>query len=234
MARAVVLLSGGMDSATVAAVLRSEGHEVHALLVDYGQRHKAELAAARAVAAALGLASTRTVAVDLRALGGSALTADLPSGEWAVPKDRPYAAIGADVPVTYVPARNTVLLGLALAAAEVLDADLVGIGVNALDCSGYPDCRPAFLDAMRSVAAAGTRRGAEGRPVRIVAPLLGDSKADIVRRGHALGVPFGSTLSCYDPVERSGRVLACGRCDACRLRARGFHEAGLTDPAPRA
>jgi 7-cyano-7-deazaguanine synthase len=229
MARAVVLLSGGMDSATVAAVLRSEGHEVHALLVDYGQRQKAELTAARAVAAALGLASTRTVAVDLRALGGSALTDDLP-----VPKDRPYAAIGADVPVTYVPARNTVLLGLALAAAEVLDADLVGIGVNALDCSGYPDCRPAFLDAMRSVAAAGTRRGAEGRPAKIVAPLLGDSKADIVRRGHALGVPFGLTVSCYDPVERSGRVLACGRCDACRLRARGFHEAGLTDPAPRA
>lgn len=227
MARAVVLLSGGMDSATVAAVLRAEGHEVHALLVDYGQRQRAELDAARAVAGALGLASVRCVSVDLRALGGSALTSDL-----AVPKDRPFEAIGADVPVTYVPARNTVLLGLALAAAEVLDADLVGIGVNALDCSGYPDCRPEFLDAMRAVAAAGTRRGAEGRAVRIVAPLLGDTKADIVRRGHALGVPFALTLSCYDPAPRAGRWRACGRCDACRLRARGFQQAGLLDPAP--
>jgi 7-cyano-7-deazaguanine synthase len=226
--RAVVLLSGGLDSATAAAWAKSEGYEVHALTVDYGQRHRHELAAATRVAKALGLASHRTVAVDLRALGGSALTADVP-----VPKHRTLAAIGSGIPVTYVPARNTVLLALAFAAAETLDAEAVVIGVNALDSSGYPDCRPAFVDAMKTVARQGTKRGAEGRPLDVLAPLLVDSKADIVRRGAALRVPFALTLSCYDPEERAGTVRACGACDACLLRAKGFAEAGITDPAPR-
>jgi len=220
--RAVALLSGGMDSATAAAVVRDHGFEVHALAVDYGQRHAAELEAARRVASALGLAGFRVVKVDLAALGGSALTGDL-----EVPKDRDEA-IGADIPVTYVPARNTVLLAVALAAAEVLDADAIVLGVNAVDYSGYPDCRPAFLEAFRRVSEAGTRRGVEGRPIEILAPLLELSKADIVRLGHGIGVPFEATLSCYDPAPGP---VPCGRCDACRLRARGFAEAGLPDPA---
>jgi len=225
MRRAVVLLSGGLDSATAAALVKAEGYEVHALAVDYGQRHKAELDAARTVAAALQLASFRVVRVDLAALGGSALTADLP-----VPKDRADAEIGVGIPLTYVPARNTVLLGLGLAAADVLEAEAVVIGINALDCSGYPDCRPGFLEAMRRVAREGTRRGAEGLRIDVLAPLIEDSKADIVRRGIALGVPWGLTLSCYDPAEEAGRPTPCGRCDACLLRARGFAEAHEIDP----
>jgi 7-cyano-7-deazaguanine synthase len=223
-----VLLSGGLDSATAAAWARTQGYEVHALTVDYGQRHRHELAAAARVAQALGLASHRTVSVDLRALGGSALTADVP-----VPKHRTLAAIGSGIPVTYVPARNTVFLALAFAASETLDAEAVVIGVNALDSSGYPDCRPAFVQAMQAVARQGTQRGAEGRPLEVLAPLLNDSKADIVRRAKRLGVPVALTLSCYDPVERAGHVLACGACDACLLRAKGFAEAGVEDPAPR-
>ncbi|MFM8981075.1 MAG: 7-cyano-7-deazaguanine synthase QueC [Planctomycetia bacterium] len=232
MRKAIVLLSGGLDSATAAAWARAQGYEVHALAVDYGQRHAAELAQARAVSAALGLASFRVVRVDLASLGCSALTTDQP-----VPKDRSDAEIGVGIPATYVPARNTVLLGLALAAADVLGAEAVVIGINALDCSGYPDCRPGFLQAMRGVAREGTRRGAEGRPLEVLAPLLADTKADIVRRGKALGVPWQLTLSCYDPLApgpAGGPARACGRCDACRLRARGFAEAGERDPAPRA
>lgn len=233
MRRAIVLLSGGLDSATCAAWARAGGYEVHALAVDYGQRHRHELEAARAVADALGLASFRVARVDLAALGGSSLTTDLP-----VPKDRPLSDIGRGIPSTYVPARNTVLLGLALAAADVLEAEVVMIGVNALDCSGYPDCRPSFLAAMQAVAETGTRRGAEGRAPRLLAPLIGDTKAGIVRRGAALGVPWHLTLSCYDPLPPAdgsgGPARACGRCDACLLRAKGFAEAGLPDPAPRA
>ncbi len=221
--RAVALLSGGMDSATAAAIVRDDGTLVHALAVDYGQRHVAELDAARRVAGALGLADFRVVKVDLAALGGSALTDDVD-----VPKDRDELVLGCDIPVTYVPARNTVFLAVALAAAEVLDADAIVLGVNALDYSGYPDCRPAFLDAFREVSATGTKRGVEGRPIEILAPLLEMTKAEIVRRGEAHGVPFALTLSCYDPT-RGG--TACGRCDACRLRARGFREAGRSDPA---
>jgi len=228
MRRALVLLSGGLDSATAAAWAQREGFEVHALTVDYGQRHRRELEAARALARALRLASHRTLAVDLASLGGSALTTDLP-----VPKDRPHEAIGSGIPVTYVPARNTVLLALAFAAAETLDAEAVVLGVNALDSSGYPDCRPAFVEAMATVARVGTKRGAEGRPLAVLAPLLHDSKADIVRRGAALHVPWALTCSCYDPVPRGATSVACGRCDACRLRARGFAEAGVADPAPR-
>jgi len=227
--RAVVLLSGGMDSITAAAIVKSEGRCLHALAVDYGQRQRGELECARDVANSIGVESFRVVSVDLRALGGSALTDDID-----VPKDRSEDAIGTGIPITYVPARNAVLLSLALAAAETIDADAIVIGVNAVDYSGYPDCRPAFLDAFEAVAAAGTKRGVEGRPIRILAPLLDLSKAEIVRRGLALGVPYERTLSCYDPLEEGGRMLHCGRCDACVLRARGFAAAGHPDPAPRA
>jgi 7-cyano-7-deazaguanine synthase len=225
---AVVLLSGGMDSATAAAVARDEGWHLEALALDYGQRHRGELESARAVAGALGLDPFRVVRVDLAALGGSALTDAI-----EVPKDRTEHSIGRGIPSTYVPARNTVFLALAIAAAESAEADAVVIGVNALDYSGYPDCRPAFLAAFEEVVATGTRRGVEGRPIRILAPLVRWTKAEIVRRGVDLGVPYEKTLSCYDPVARDGAWLHCGRCDACRLRARGFAEAGIADPAPR-
>ncbi len=225
--RAVVLLSGGMDSATAAAIAKHDGWTLEALAVDYGQRARAELDSARQVAGALGAASFRTVSVDLRALGGSALTDDID-----VPKDRSHELIGRGIPVTYVPARNTVFLALALAAAETCDAGAVVLGVNALDYSGYPDCRPEFLKAFARVAATGTKQGAEGKPVQILAPLLEMSKADIARRGCELGVPFHHTLSCYDPLECEDRWLHCGRCDACRLRSKGFREAGVEDPAP--
>jgi 7-cyano-7-deazaguanine synthase len=231
----VALLSGGLDSATAAAIARADGREVHALTVDYGQRQRAELDAAERVAAALPAASHRVVRVDLRGLGGSALTdADLD-----VPKDRDDEQIADGIPITYVPARNTVFLSLALACAEALDADAIVLGVNAIDYSGYPDCRPAFLDAFRAVAATGTKRGVEGRPIQVLAPLLSLTKAEIVARALALGVPLADTLSCYDPVAPGGepgadRWAHCGRCDACRLRARGFTDAGAVDPAPRA
>ena len=221
--RAVALLSGGMDSVVAAAAVQADGYEVHALAIEYGQRQHAELAAAERVAEALGLAGCSRVRVDLGQFGGSALTTDRP-----VPKDR--KEIGADIPPTYVPARNTVFLSVALAAAEALDADAVAIGVNAVDYSGYPDCRPAFLEAFEAVARAGTKRGVEGDPIRVLAPLLRLTKAEIVTRGLELGVPFGETLSCYDPVERDGRWLHCGRCDACRLRHQGFEDAGVEDP----
>lgn len=224
--RAVALLSGGLDSATAAAIAAEDGYEVHALAVDYGQRHRVELDAARRVAATLELASFRIVQVDLAALGGSALTDDID-----VPRDRVEREIGSDIPSTYVPARNTVFLSVALAAAETLDAGAIVIGVNALDYSGYPDCRSEFLEAFEKVAALGTRCGVEGRPVRILAPLVAWTKAEIVRRGTALGVPFEATLSCYDPVLEDASPRPCGHCDACRLRARGFAEAGLADPA---
>ncbi len=226
--RAVVLLSGGMDSATSAAIAKHDGWALHALSIDYGQRQRAELDCARRIAAALGVASHDIVAVDLRALGGSALTDDID-----VPKDRAHEVIGEGIPVTYVPARNTVFLALALAAAETRGAGAIVLGVNALDYSGYPDCRPAFLEAFAGVAATGTKQGVEGAPVQILAPLLHWTKAEIAARGTALGVPLADTLSCYDPVAREGRWLHCGRCDACRLRAKGFAEAGLEDPAAR-
>ena len=220
--RAVVLLSGGLDSATCLAVARARGFEAHALSVDYGQRHRGELGRARRLARALGAKSHRVVRVDLSAFGGSALT----DRAIAVPKDRRLRAGRPPIPVTYVPARNTVLLGLALAFAETLGAGDVFIGVNAVDYSGYPDCRPAFLRAFARLARLATRAGVQGRRFRVHAPLLGRSKAGIVRLGARLGVPWALTLSCYDPV----RGRACGRCDACRLRRRGFEEAGLPDP----
>jgi 7-cyano-7-deazaguanine synthase len=220
--RAVVLLSGGLDSTTCLAVARAEGLAVHALSVDYGQRHKGELTRARRLARALGAADHRVVKVDLSAFGGSALT----EAAIAVPKGRSAREMGGDIPVTYVPARNTVLLALALAHAETVGAEQIFVGVNAIDYSGYPDCRPAFLRAFERLARVATKAGVEGRPLRIRAPLLRLSKAGIVRLGTRLGVPYRLTLSCYDPV----RGRACGACDACLLRRKGFADAGVPDP----
>jgi 7-cyano-7-deazaguanine synthase len=217
---AVVLLSGGLDSYTAAAIARADGFTLYALTVQYGQRHAQELDAARRVARDLDAARHLELSVDLTRIGGSALTADLP-----VPRDRSLSA--GDIPVTYVPARNTVFLSLALAWAEVVVSSDVFIGVNALDYSGYPDCRPEYLEAFERMAALATKAGVEGRPLRIHAPLLTLSKADIVRRGVALGLDYGLTHSCYDPAADGG---PCGRCDSCRLRAKGFEEAGMADP----
>jgi len=220
---AVVLFSGGLDSSTCLLVAREEGFAPHALAVRYGQRHAFELRAAERVAAALEV-PLKVVDLDLRAIGGSALT-----GELAVPKDAP---LGEGIPVTYVPARNTVLLALALGYAEVLGAQDLYIGVNAIDYSGYPDCRPAFIRAFESLANVATAAAVEGRARYTVhAPLLQLSKAEIIRRGTSLGVPYALTHSCYDP-DAAGR--ACGHCDSCRLRRRGFMDAGVPDPTPYA
>jgi 7-cyano-7-deazaguanine synthase len=218
--RAVVLLSGGLDSFTAAAIARAEGFELYALTVRYGQRHAGEIEAARRVARALGVARHLETAIDLRAIGGSALTSDAP-----VPRDRDLGA--PEIPSTYVPARNTIFLSLALAWAEVLGAGDLVIGVNALDYSGYPDCRPEFVRAFEALARVATKAGVTGASFRIHTPLIAMSKADIVRRGLALGLDYGLTHSCYDPVEGD---TPCGRCDSCVLRARGFAEAGATDP----
>ena len=218
--RAVVLLSGGLDSYTAAAIARADGFALCALTVAYGQRHAIEVAAARRVARALGVERHLELAVDLRAIGGSALTSDA-----AVPRDRDLDAPG--IPATYVPARNTILLSLALGWAEVLDARDIVIGVNALDYSGYPDCRPEFTAAFERLAAVATRAGVEGAAFHIHTPLIALSKAEIIRRGVALGLDYGLTTSCYDP---SPDGTPCGRCDSCVLRAKGFREAGVADP----
>lgn len=224
MKRAVVLLSGGLDSATTLALARGEGFTAYALSVDYGQRHRRELECAHQVARSLGAERHTIVKVDLRTLGGSALTGDL-----EVPKDRPYEEMGQGIPVTYVPARNTVLLSLALGYAETLEAFDLFIGANAIDYSGYPDCRPAFLEAFERLANLATKAAGEGKGTfRVHAPLLRMTKADIIRTGIRLGVDYGLTLSCYDP-DPQGR--ACGRCDSCRLRLKGFQKAGATDAA---
>ncbi len=216
--RAVVLLSGGLDSATTLAIARRAGYECHALAVDYGQRHRAELAAAARVAESLGAASFRVFELPIGQFGGSALTdpaIDVPEHG------------GEGIPITYVPARNTIFLAVALGLAEVLDADAIFIGVNAVDYSGYPDCRPEFVAAFQTLARVATRQGVEGRPVRIEAPLIAMSKAEIVRRGTEFGVDYSRTVSCY-AADDDGR--ACGRCDACRLRREGFSAAGIDDP----
>jgi len=225
MRSAIVLLSGGLDSATCLAWARREGYLAHALTVDYGQRHVIEIERAAALARVLGAASHRIVSVDLSFLAGSALT----DRNVAVPKTRSPAEIASGVPTTYVPARNTVLLALALAWSEALGARDLVIGVNAVDYSGYPDCRPAFLRAFEALAGCATKAGAEGEAWRIHAPLLELSKAEIVRRAVEWGVPYASTISCYDPGS-SG--VPCGACDACQLRARGFREAGVEDKTP--
>jgi 7-cyano-7-deazaguanine synthase len=219
--RAVLLLSGGLDSYTAGAIARAEGYELFALTVRYGQVHAREVEAARAVARDLGVRRHVELDVPLAAFGGSALVGDGP-----VPKDRALDSPG--IPSTYVPARNTVFLSLALAWAEVVAADAIVIGVNALDYSGYPDCRPEYLDAFARLASLATRAGVEGRRLRVLAPLMRMSKADIIRTGIGLGLDYAVTHSCYDPDPRG---QACGRCDSCRLRARGFAEAGIPDPA---
>lgn len=217
MNKAVVLLSGGMDSAVTLAMARAQGFDCHALSVSYGQRHTSELAAAAQVAKMLGASAHKTVTIDLRAIGGSALTADI-----AVPEHG-----GDGIPVTYVPARNTIMLSIALGWAEVLGSNDLFCGVNAVDYSGYPDCRPAFIDAFEQLANLATRAAVEGARLRVHAPLLHLSKADIVREGVRLGVDFSQTVSCYR-ADAEGR--ACGHCDACRLRADGFRAAGVSDP----
>lgn len=220
---AIVLLSGGLDSATAAAVARSRGFALHALSFAYGQRHALELEAARAVARALGVVEHCILEIDLRVFGGSALT-----GAMDVPKDRDPLAAG-DIPVTYVPARNTIFLSYALALAEVRGARDIFLGVNAVDYSGYPDCRPEYLAAFERMAALATRAGVQGRAVRIHAPLIELPKHEIIRRGLELGLDYGLTRSCYDP-DAAGR--GCGRCDSCRLRLAAFAKLGLADPAP--
>jgi 7-cyano-7-deazaguanine synthase len=222
MTDAIVLLSGGIDSATALAMTRAAGRRAHALSFRYGQRHVVELAAAARVAAALGADEHRIIDLDLRAVGGSALTDEI-----AVPKGRSDAEIGAGIPVTYVPARNTIFVAYAIAVAEVTGASEIVVGVNVLDSSGYPDCRPEWLTAMQEVARLGTKAGVERRPFTMRAPLIRMTKAEIIRAGVALGVDYGLTHSCYDP-DPTG--AACGGCDSCLLRRRGFEEAGIPDP----
>lgn len=219
---AVVLLSGGLDSATCLAIARAQGWACHCLSFAYGQRHRQELEAAERVARALGAASHRVVNIDLGAFGGSALT------DRAIPVPKDGVASGPEIPLTYVPARNTVFLAYALALAEVVEARWISIGVNAVDYSGYPDCRPAFVAAFQAMADLATRAGVEGRGPRIVAPLMHLSKAQIIRRGLELGVDYALTDSCYDPGP-DGR--ACGACDSCRIRGSAFGELGMLDPA---
>jgi len=221
--KTIVLLSGGLDSATTLAIARHEGFACHALSFDYGQRHRFELQAARAVAEALGVVEHRVLTLDLRAFGGSALTDDID-----VPKDRSTQDCADDIPATYVPARNTIFLSCALAYAEVVGSRDIFIGVNAIDYSGYPDCRPAFIEAFQRLANLATKAGVEGKQVTIHAPLIDLTKGQIIRRGLELGVDYGLTHSCYDPDPETGRP--CGRCDSCRLRAAGFREAGVVDP----
>jgi 7-cyano-7-deazaguanine synthase len=221
--RAVVLLSGGLDSATVLAIARSEGYELYALSFSYGQRHVIELEAARRVAAAIGVADHRIAAIDLRVFGGSALTADI-----AVPKGRGTDEMAHGIPITYVPARNTIFLSFALAWAEVLGSSDIFIGVNALDYSGYPDCRPEFIAAFEKMANLATKAGVEGRQaLQIHTPLIALTKAQIIRRGLDLGVDYGLTSSCYDPGPMGE---PCGQCDSCLLRQKGFRENGIEDP----
>ncbi len=222
---AVCLVSGGLDSATTLAIAREQGFRPYALSFRYGQRHAHELESARKVASALGAEKHVIADIDLRMFGGSALTADID-----VPKDRSDDAMGHGIPVTYVPARNTVFLSFALAWAEVLEARDIFIGVNAVDYSGYPDCRPEFIAAFENLAGLATRAGVEGGKFQVHTPLINLSKADIIRRGVELGVDFGLTLSCYDP-DAAG--TPCGHCDSCLLRARGFEQAHLADPALR-
>ena len=221
--RAVVLLSGGLDSATVLAIARSQGYELYALSFSYGQRHIWELQAAARVAESIGVAKHRTATIDLRIFGGSALTDDID-----VPKGRSNDAMSRGIPITYVPARNTIFLSFALAWAEVLGASDIFIGVNALDYSGYPDCRPEFIEAFETMANLATKAGVEGRrALKIHTPLIAMSKAEIIQKGIELGVDFSLTSSCYDP---SATGVPCGECDSCLLRQKGFSENGLEDP----
>lgn len=219
---AVVLLSGGIDSTTTLAIALSEGYHVFALSFRYGQRNRIELASAAKICQTMGVKDHRILGIELDAIGGSALTADIP-----IPKDRDESQIVKEIPATYVPARNIIFLSYGLALAESLGAGHLFIGVNAIDFSGYPDCRPEFIEAFQNVIDVGTKAGVEGRAIQIHAPLIRLPKAEIIRKGIALGVDYALTLSCYDPVPEG---LACGRCDSCILRRRGFEEAGVPDP----
>ena len=219
---AVVLLSGGLDSATVLAIAKSEGYKLHALSFRYGQRHSVELEAAKRVAESADVAEHRIIDIDLRQFGGSALTADLD-----VPKHDSVEEMGDDIPITYVPARNTIFLSYALAWSEVLGSSDIFIGVNALDYSGYPDCRPEYIAAFEGMANLATKAGVEGVRLNIHTPLIQATKAETIQRGQALGVDYSQTISCYDASETGA---ACGRCDSCLLRKRGFEEAGVQDP----
>jgi 7-cyano-7-deazaguanine synthase len=219
---AVVLLSGGLDSTTTLAMARAAGFDVAALSFRYGQRHAVEVAAAERIAAAFGVVRHVILPIDLRVFGGSALTDDI-----AVPKDRSTDAMGEGIPITYVPARNTIFLSFALAWAEVLGAEDIYLGVNALDYSGYPDCRPEYIAAYQQMANLATKAGVEGRPLQIHTPLIAMTKAEIIRAGLALGVDYSLTTSCYDPAPDGA---ACGACDSCLLRKKGFQEAGVADP----
>ena len=220
---AVILLSGGLDSATALAIAHNEGYRLHALTIAYGQRHSIEIEAARKVAAQIGVARHRVMELDLRAFGGSALTADM-----EVPQGRSLDEMNTGIPITYVPARNTIFLSLALAWAEVLESFDIFVGVNFLDYSGYPDCRPEFVEAFESLANLATKAGVEGTGrFRIHAPLIWSSKVEIIRQGVALGVDYSLTHSCYQPASDGA---ACGRCDSCLLRAQGFADAGVSDP----
>jgi 7-cyano-7-deazaguanine synthase len=224
--KAIVLLSGGVDSSTTLAIAKSEGYGLYAMSFRYGQRHAVELDRAKLVARRLGVAKHIIVDIDLREIGGSALTADI-----AVPKDRSPVEMSDGIPITYVPARNTIFLSFALAWAEVVGAEDIFIGVNALDFSGYPDCRPDYIHAFEQTANLATKAGVEGNArFKIHTPLIRMTKAEIIRRGHDLGVDYGLTWSCYDPVAEGDKLLACGRCDSCMLRLKGFAEAGLSDP----
>ena len=222
MKRAVVLLSGGIDSTTTLAIAIAEGYEAYALSFDYGQRHKFEMEAARRIANLLGAKEHRVAKIDLRVFGGSALTDDID-----VPKQRSEKEIAHGIPVTYVPARNTIFLAYALAWAEVISGNDIFLGVNAIDYSGYPDCRPKFIEAFETLANLATKGGVEGRRFQIHTPLIKFSKADIIRKAIELGVDLSLTHSCYDP---SPEGLACGECDSCLLRLKGFREAGIKDP----
>lgn len=222
--KAVVLLSGGLDSTTTLAMAQSQGFDLYALSFRYGQRHSVELRAAARTAEAIGVSEHVVAPIDLRLFGGSALTADIP-----VPKSLSFEDIGEGIPVTYVPARNTIFLSFALAWAEVIGAFDIFLGVNALDYSGYPDCRPEFIEAYEQLANLATKVGVEGARFRIHTPLISMTKSEIVQTGIALGVDYSSTVSCYDPSETG---VACGHCDSCLLRLRGFAQAGLDDPAP--
>ncbi len=221
--KAIILLSGGLDSATVLAMMQDHGYAAHALSFSYGQRHSVELDAASKIAAHAGVAEHKVATIDLRLFGGSALTDDI-----AVPKDRDEASMAEDIPVTYVPARNTIFLSFALAYSEVVGADTIAIGVTALDYSGYPDCRPEYIRAYETMANLATKAGVTGEmPVNIATPLLDMTKAEIIRAGTDLGVDYSLTISCYDP-DASG--AACGHCDSCMLRRKGFGDAGVADP----
>ena len=222
MKRAVVLVSGGIDSTTTLAIAIAEGYDAHALSFDYGQRHQIETEAARRVANSLGAKEHRVAKIDLGVFGGSALTDDI-----AVPKQRSGKEIAHGIPITYVPARNTIFLAYALAWGEVISADDIFLGVNAIDYSGYPDCRPEFIEAFETLANVGTKAGVEGRCFQIHTPLIKFSKAEIIRKAVELGVDLSLTHSCYDPTPKG---LACGECDSCVLRLKGFREAGIQDP----